>query len=160
MRIEGINNFTRVNNNKEIELQKAPKGYHQDNQTGMMLPDIRGNQVLLPDNKIYIPSNKPQASFNRNNITVELPKNYQELSRQEEDKTAKIVRKAYKTSDVHQYKNTQTGADIIRATRNVFSPEGVLDSSEVIEINLKNDKKGIKYIKDFEHKLIIKNTKI
>lgn len=134
----------------KTEQQKVTEGYSKDNKKELILPDIRSNQVLLPNNKIYLPSST-KSDFNKNNITIEVPKNYKKVEKQNEKPMTKTARNTFKRASVEQYENTQTGSNIIRVSKNVFAKNGVLNSSEVMEIDTKNPRKAIRYIKDYEH---------
>lgn len=38
------------------------------------LPDIRSEQILLPDNKIWLPKGSKPADFYKNNLSFKVPK--------------------------------------------------------------------------------------
>lgn len=134
----------------KIEQPKIKEGYFEEANSGILLPDIRSNQILLPDNKIYVPSSV-NPSFNKKNITIEVPDNYQKVDTKNEKPMTVSARNTFKRAQVAQYQNTQTGNNIIRVTKNVFTEEGVLNSAEVMEIDTKNPRKAVRYIKDYEH---------
>lgn len=137
---------------KHIEQQKVPEGYTSDNRTGILLPDIRSNQILLPDRKIYNTSSiKNKKDFNKKNITIAVPEHYKKVEEKDEKPMTVTARKTFKRAKVAQFENTKTGENIIRVTKNVFTDSGVLNSAEVMEINAKNPRKATRYIKDYEH---------
>ena len=129
--------------------EKKAQSISQDTITSM--PDIKLSQILLPNKQIYLPQGTKPATFNKNNISIELPANYKKATSDEESQMTKTARVTFKKAKVNQYQNTTTGAKIIRITQNIFSEEGALNSAEVFEINAKNIRKGTRYIKDFEH---------
>jgi hypothetical protein len=149
----GLMNSSTVNS-KTVEQQNVvnANSFQPDRQMG--LADIRSNQILLPNNKIYVPQGSAPTDFNKKGITVTLPVNLEEINKESEDKTTTISRAQLRGFDVKQYKNTQTGADVIRATKNIFTKEGVLNSSEVMEVDLKDTSTGVRYIEDYEHNTV------
>ncbi|MBQ2644410.1 hypothetical protein IJG14_02395 [bacterium] len=140
--------------NIQVKNSDLVKKQAQNFESGFELPDIRGSQILLPDNKIYVPQaivlpkgSKP-SGFNMGNISLEVPEHYQEL--QQDDLKNKLS-KIFKNRDISIYDNTKTSEKVIRISKNNFDDKGVLDSSEVMEISAQNSNIGIKYIKDYEH---------
>lgn len=134
----------------KLEQTKVPAGYVQDEKTDIVLPDIRSSQVLLPNNKIYVPSSA-KSDFNKQNISIEVPTYYKKVDEKAEKPMTKSARNTFKRAKVAQYEKTTTGENIIRVTKNVFSDAGALKSAEVMEINTKNPRKAVRYIKDYEH---------
>ena len=121
--------------------EKKAQSISQDTITSM--PDIKLSQILLPNKQIYLPQGTKPTTFNKQNISIELPANYKKVTSDEEAQMTKTARVTFKKAKVNQYQNTTTGAKIIRITQNIFA--------EVFEINAKNIRKGTRYIKDFEH---------
>lgn len=155
MKINNINvgETQAVNNLKKPNVVGIPQAQKIE-LPKIELPDIRSNQVLLPDNKIYVPQGSQPTDFNRNNISIQLPKNFEEVEHVKESFITRTARSMYKKADVKEYHNTQTGKNYIRATKNEFTEEGVLNSSEVMQIDLKKPFKGTRYIEDYEHNTV------
>lgn len=139
-----------LNNNKKIV---KPKINYTENAKGIMLPDIRGNQVLLPDNKIYVTNGSKPVDFNAENISTTLPESYRKIGlfSSEKDETIMIARRMYKNLNMTQYTDDTTGKRVIRGEKNYFNEQGVLDSREVMEIDLKKPYKATKIVEDYEH---------
>lgn len=136
---------------KRAELLNFQETNLQTEYKSIVLPDIRSNQILLPDNKIYVPS-YIKSDFNRNHLSIQLPSNYKKVEEVNEDKNTKTAKSVFKKyNSVSLYENIQTGAKIIRASKNDYTKEGLFNSSEVLEIDMKNPKKATRYIKDYEH---------
>lgn len=136
-----------VNLAKKIEQPKNKENFVSDTKKEIVLPDIRSNQVLLPNNKIYTTAPKKLAQdFNNKNITIEIPEHYQKLAQKNID-----TKNPLKIKKATNYINTKTGENISRITTDVYSEKGVLNSAEVMEFNTRNPIKATRYIKDFEH---------
>ncbi len=148
-------NIYNVNLNEIKKTEKSQNSY-VENQKGIMLPDIRSNQILLPDNKIYLPKGSMSANFNRANVSMTLPASYEAVSPFDEDNnelTSEAI-KMYKSMNIEQYRDKNTGKSVIRGEKNHFSENGVLDSREVMEIDLKKPSKATKIIEDYEHNTV------
>ncbi len=172
MNIDNDLSFKNIKMPQKIEYSKVKEGYHRDAQNGIVLPDIRSNQILLPDNKIYVTtSNKILSEFNKNNITIEIPNHYQKIgegkikSNNKSNVQVKTLSNEFVHNDVGIYKNTKNGQTIYRIAKNILSEDGILNSSEVLEYSEQNKMHGIRYIKDYEHnteteiKVFMPNTK-
>ena len=133
MQINNINasEIQALNNIKKPTVKGVPQA-QQIELPKIELPDIRSNQILLPDNKIYVPQGSQPADFNKNNISVQLPKNFEEVERTKESFITRTARQMYKKFDVKEYHNTQTDKNYIRATKNEFTEDGILNSAEVM----------------------------
>lgn len=155
MQINNINasEIQALNNIKKPTVKGVPQA-QQIELPKIELPDIRSNQILLPDNKIYVPQGSQPADFNKNNISVQLPKNFEEVERTKESFITRTARQMYKKFDVKEYHNTQTDKNYIRATKNEFTEDGILNSAEVMQIDLKKPFKGTRYIEDYEHNTV------
>lgn len=141
-------------NNISKKIQK-PQINYTENEKGLVLPDIRSNQILLPNNKIYTLTGSQPVDFNRTGITIKIPDTYEKINHTEETNITKTARRMYKKcDDISEFKNTTTGKKYIRATKNVFDENGVLNSAEVMEINLKKPHKATRYIEDYEHNTV------
>lgn len=157
MQVNNINNFNvqNINLSKGAKVAQNSQVNYTENASGIMLPDIRSNQILLPDNKIYLPQGSKPAEFNSTNITIKLPETYKKVESTFESNITKSTRNMFKRcDDVSQYENTKNGKNYIRATKNVFNEDGVLNSAEVMEIDLKRPSKGVRYIEDYEHNTV------
>lgn len=139
-----------LNNVKKIE---KPQINYTENEKGLMLPDIRGNQVLLPDNKIYVVNGSKPLNFNEQNISTVLPESYRKIGlfSSEKDASIMLARRMYKNLNMTQYTDDDTGKRVIRGEKNNFNEQGVLDSREVMEIDLKKPYKATKIVEDYEH---------
>ena len=62
-----------------------------------------------------------------------------------------IARRMYKNLNMTQYTDDTTGKRVIRGEKNYFNEQGVLDSREVMEIDLKKPYKATKIVEDYEH---------
>ena len=135
-----------LNNVKKIE---KPQINYTENEKGLMLPDIRGNQVLLPDNKIYVVNGSKPLNFNEQNISTVLPESYRKIGlfSSEKDASIMLARRMYKNLNMTQYTDDVTGKRVIRGEKNNFNEQGVLDSREVMEIDLKKPTKQLKSLK-------------
>lgn len=149
-----INTFgiqSKVNGQVKKDIQQS----YVQSSTGIMLPDIRSNQILLPDNKIYVPKGAQPIDFNRAGVTVTTPETFERIDRTNESNITKTARNMYKRcDDISEFVNTANGKRYIRATKNVFSEEGVLNSAEVMQIDLKKPYKATRYIEDYEHNTV------
>lgn len=145
-------NIQNVNLNSNKKIVK-PQINYTENEKGIMLPDIRGNQVLLPDNKIYVTNGSKPVNFNAENISTTLPESYRKIGlfSSEKDETIMIARRMYKNLNMTQYTDDTTGKRVIRGEKNNFNEQGVLDSREVMEIDLKKPYKATKIVEDYEH---------
>lgn len=151
MQINNVNlNNVEFQKSKQVSNQTEEKPAVQEKNITMM-PDIRLSQVVLPDNKIYLPQGSKPADFNKKNITVEVPESYAKVASSFEDTLTLSVKKIFNTSKVNQYRDVKTGEEVIRISKNNFSEDGVLDSSEVMEVNIRKTRFASKFIKDFEH---------
>lgn len=156
MQINNIKNlnFQNINLNNEKKTGNTQVNY-SETKNGIILPDIRSNQILLPNNKIYTLTGSQPVDFNRTGITIKVPDTYTKISQEEETNITKTARRMYKKcDDISEFKNTTTGKKYIRATKNVFDENGVLNSAEVMEINLKKPHKATRYIEDYEHNTV------
>lgn len=148
-----------INGNNKIQNQIQNKPIHiADKQVKMPenkqfeLPDIRVNQILLPDNKIYLPKGSKPVGFNSDNLSLEVPAHYRKLENDTKmQASVQAIAKVLKAPNVNYYENTKTGESVIRASKNSYNESGVLDSAEVTEINTKYTNVATKYVKDFEH---------
>lgn len=148
-----------INGNNKIQNQIQNKPIHiADKQVKMPenkqfeLPDIRVNQILLPDNKIYLPKGSKPVGFNSDNLSLEVPAHYRKLENDPKmQASVQAIAKVLKAPNVNYYENTKTGESVIRASKNSYNESGVLDSAEVTEINTKYTNVATKYVKDFEH---------
>ena len=151
MQINNINNINSVNLNNYSADKKTEKTNIILPEKTIELPDIRSNQILLPQNRMYVPSGLKPADFNTRNISVNVPEHYR-LAQSEFTRDYLDAKLSYKgKADVQQYFDTKTHDSIVRITKNNYNEQTVLDSVEIIEVSSKNPEEGIKYVKDFEH---------
>lgn len=147
MQINNNGTIKPISIKQQIENKEVTKSDLSESSRNIELPDIRLSQILLPDKKIYIPQGAKPANFNKQGLSVEIPETY--VSSDKENKYMPTMEKRFEGHKFAQYEDTKTGEQIIRATKNVFDENGVLNSSDVTE--LRGENKGTRYIKDFEH---------
>ncbi len=154
--ISNLKNICNVSLN-EIKNTEKSQSTNVENQKGIILPDIRSNQILLPDNKIYFTKGSMPINFNREKISMKIPVSYEKIGLFDEkgsDLTALAVDIYRKNLKISQYHDKNTGKNVIRGEKNYFSQNGVLNSREVMEIDLKKPSKATKIIEDYEHNTV------
>lgn len=157
MKINGDINNISVQNANLNNISKKVTNQNTNfsgNTKEIVLPDIRSNQILLPDNKIYVTNGSKPLDFNTANVSTALPETYKPIYNIANRQIFDIAKSMYKTFDIEEYKDSKTGRDILRGERNNFDKKGVLDSREVMEIDLKRPNKATKIIEDYEHNTV------
>lgn len=153
--ISNLKNICNVNLNEAKNTEKS-QSTNDENPKGIILPDIRSNQILLPDNKIYVINNSKPVDSNDKNISMALPNSYRKIGLFSPEKDVKIMiaKRQYKDLNMTQYTDTITGKRVFRGEKNNFNEQGVLDSREVMEIDLKNPSIATKLIEDYEYNTV------
>lgn len=139
-------NFTNINKLNTLNINKNNLLAEKQSAKDIELPNISLSQIVLPDNKIYTTSNSLGIDFNKNNLSTEIPKHY--IQSQEQDTALPIMQKRFDGYNINLYKDTTNNQNVIRAQKNTFDENRVLNSIEVVEYK---DNHGTRYIKDFEH---------
>lgn len=124
----------------------------ENRQNSTDLPNIRLSQIILPGKNIY--SSNSLADFNRNNITVEIPKYYEPVENKQSEDDDFFQMKAYQkgifSDGYDEYIDKKNNRQIIRETKNSYTEKGVLKSTEITEMDLNNTSEAVRYIKDYE----------